>query len=478
MKTLLINPPLVASQRYGKNLGKMGPSMIPEGLAAIAAMAEKAGRPVEILDAMALNYTVEETIEHVGKGQYGLVGMTMLTPMFVIVRGLVDGIRKLSPSIKIVVGGAHPTILQEKTLAEIPGIDFAIVGEGDIAFVELLEALDGKRSFGSIEGLIFRDASGHIQQTLPRGAIADLDTLPSPARHLLPMRSYRPAASYYRRLPSYYLMTARGCPFRCSYCSQPLGRKYRHFSIGRIIHEMEILVNEYGAREVIFRDETFTVDKKHIADLCREIISRGLNKKVDWSCTTRVDCVTPDLLRLMKEAGCWEIHYGVESGNQRLLDLITKDITLEQVREAVKWTQAVGIEIKGFFILGLPTETREESQATINFAKDLGIAWAQFTLAVPFPGTPMFDLAKKSGRFLDKKWENYQTWAGWAGMDPVYVPENREISEIQNLQKRALREFFLRPGILFQHMMMALRHPVLLPKYAQGGLALLATVFD
>ena len=473
MKTLLINPPLTASGRYGKRLGKMGPSMIPEGLAAIAASAEKGGHPVKILDAMALNYSVEETLAHVVKGNFGLVGMTMLTPMFAIIRDLVQGIRRISASPKIAVGGAHPTILQAQTLQELPEIDFAAVGEGDITFVELLEALQGRRRFDSIAGLIFRDDHGKIVQNPPRKVIGDLDSLPSPARHLLPMKSYRPAASYYRRLPSYYLMTSRGCPFACTYCSQPLGRKYRHLSIGRIIEEMETLIHQYRAKEIIFRDETFTVDKRHIERLCREIVYRRLHKKVNWSCTTRVDCVTPDLLLAMKAAGCWEIHYGFESGNQRLLDLIHKDITLEQAREAVSWTKEAGIEIKGFFMLGLPTETEAESRQTIDFAKSLGIAWAQFTLTVPFPGTPMFEMAKQSGRFLDRKWENYQTWAGWAGIEPVYVPENREIGEIQTLQQKALREFYLRPSVLVRHMLTTFRHPVLFRKYAQGALALL-----
>ena len=144
----------------------------------------------------------------------------------------------------------------------------------------------------------------------------------------------------------------------------------------------------------------------------------------------------------------------------------------------MKWTKEAGIEIKGFFMLALPTETLEESRQTIEFSKALGIDWAQFTLTVPFPGRPMFDLAKTTGRFLDKKWESYQTWAGWAGIEPVYVPENRETAEIQNLQKTALREFFLRPTVLFRHMLTVIRHPVLIHKYAQGAAALLATLCD
>jgi len=475
VKILLVNPPLRSSERYGKRMGKMGPSMIPEGLAAIAAIALAAGYEVEILDAMSLNLSVEETLEHVKRGGFDLVGMTMLTPMYAIVGQMVVGIRKTSPSAKIAVGGAHPTILQEKTLLDLPEIDFAVVGEGDHTFVELLDALSGKKQLDSIAGLIFRNDKGEIVKNPPRKVVDDIDSLPSPARHLLPMPSYRPAASYYRRLPSYYLMTARGCPFSCSYCSQPLGRKYRHMSVGRIIKEMGVLINDYGAREIIFRDETFTVDKKHIRDLCQEMIRLGLHKKVAWSCTTRVDCVTPELLKLMKKAGCWEIHYGVESGSQRLLDMISKGITLQQVRDAVQWTNEAGVEVKGFFMLALPTETVEESRQTIDFAKSLNMGWAQFTLTVPFPGTPMFDQAKQSGRFLDKKWENYQTWAGWAGIEPVYVPKDRQVEEIKGLQQRALREFFLRPGVITRHVLTALRHPALIKKYAQGAIVLLAS---
>ena len=192
-------------------------------------------------------------------------------------------------------------------------------------------------------------------------------------------------------------------------------------------------------------------------------------------CVTRVDLVDEELLRIMKKAGCWSIHFGAESGSQRLLDIARKGITIDQIRTAFSLTRRLGIKTKAFFMLGLPTETREESLQTIKFAKELDPDGVQFTITVPYPGTKLFELAQKSGHIKSLRWEDYQSWGGWTNKDLVYVTEGRTQEELKELQKLALREFYLRPKIILRSIL-GIRSWHILKSYLYGGLALIKSV--
>ena len=189
---------------------------------------------------------------------------------------------------------------------------------------------------------------------------------------------------------------------------------------------------------------------------------------------TRVNLVDFELLKLMKKAGCWSIHYGVESGSQRLLDLIEKGITIEQVRNAFRWTKEAGIETKAFFMLGLPSETREESLQTIRFSREIGADWIQVTITVPYPGTKLYETAKKDGTLKSFNWEDYQTWAGWSDKDLVFVPKNRNQKELKELQKLAMRQFYLRPKFIFSQIL-NIKSLGQLKTYFNGALALISS---
>jgi len=210
-----------------------------------------------------------------------------------------------------------------------------------------------------------------------------------------------------------------------------------------------------------------------VLKICEEIIRRGLNKQIQWSCETRVDMVDKKLLKQIKDAGCWGIHYGVESGSQRILDLMKKQITKERVREVFKWSHEVGLHTSAFFMLGLPTETQEESQKTIDFAKELRPNFAQFTITVPFPGTPLYDLALETGYFRADDWDGYSTWAGWTGKTLIYVPQGRTSDEMIYFQKKAMTDFFFQPKILFESILRAIKYPQLLKRYISGFFTLL-----
>ncbi len=442
MDILLVNPPLSVADRYGKALGKVGSLTEPLGLAYLAASIKKEGHHVEIIDCTLRSFSFEQLDKKLLERNWGLVGIGIVTPMYLRAKETIGYIKQKVNS-KIVVGGPHVTIFPKETMEENPSIDYAIIGEGEITIVELISAIKNNQDLHKIKGLALKEKS-YVHIAEPRIFIKNIDEIEMPARELLNMKEYVPAPTYYKKLPSYVMLTSRGCPFRCVYCSKVFGNTYRFNSIERIIKEMRVLIEKYGAKEIIFRDDTFTINKEHVKSLCNEIIRLGLNKKIKWTCMTRVNLVDKELLVLMAKAGCWSIHYGVESGSQRLLDLIQKDVTLKQVKDAFRWTREAGIEIKAFFMLGLPSETKEESLKTLEFTKESNPDWIQVTITVPYPGTKLYELAKNDGTLKSFKWENYQTWAAWSDKDLVYVPAGRDPEDLKALQKRAMREFYFR----------------------------------
>lgn len=476
MNILLINPPYLTQDRYGKNLAQFGPTTEPLGLAYVAAALEKEGYAVKILDAAAEGFHQEDIFRKIRQDRYDIIGITMLTPMFKCSIETVKTAKQARSGVKIVVGGVHPTVLPLETLKDNPQIDFIVIGEGEITVVELIKALENNGDLKKIAGIGFRSNEDVIINYI-RPLIKDIDNIPFPARHLLPMERYKMTASRSRKKRCYTIIVARGCPFRCTYCSHPFGKTFRHHSVERILDELKLLITNYGAQEINFEADTLTINKDFLSSLCQGIIKSGYHQKIRWTCEARVDTVNKEMLKLMHEAGCWQISYGVESGAQRLLDLIKKDFTLEQVAEAFQLTKEIGISIRAFFMLGLPTETRKESWETINFAKKLDADWTQFTITTPYPGTELFALAQKDGTLKSLHWQDYRTWAGWTEEELVYVPAGRSSLELKGLQREALKQFYLRPKVILRFLRsMDSLHS--LKKYIAGARALLSNLKD
>ena len=450
MRVLLINPPYTAEDRYGKDLGKFGPLNEPLGLAYLAANLERGGHAVSILDAPALDLTSVGICESIEAESYDLIGVTMLTPMYRRSIEVVRVIKKAFPELPIVVGGPHPTILPEETMIQNKEIDFAVIGEGEIVFLIFVNALEKNEDTEGIPGIAYRKNNTVIVNRPPE-MLAHLDDLPIPARHLLPMHAYHMTESRTQSEHAFTVSVSRGCPFNCAFCCRIIfGRKVRHHSVDRIIDEITILVNDYGAKEINLEADTLTVNKHFINSLCEKIISSGLSRKITWTCESRIDTINEDMLKKMKEAGCWEISYGVETGSQRLLDLIHKDISLEQIEKTFAITKQIGIDIRAFYMLGIPTETREESLKTIAFAKKLDARWSQFTVFTPFPGTELYDLVVKEGALKSHNWADYKTHGGWTRGGLAYVPKGRSVEEMKKLQKQAYRAVYLRPRVFLR----------------------------
>jgi radical SAM superfamily enzyme YgiQ (UPF0313 family) len=465
MKALLVMPSM--DNAYWKKLGKkVGPKSEPLSLLYIATFLNQKGHKAEVLDCEAEGISFENLEVHIRNGQYDVVGVAMLTAMYSQSLEVCKIAKKVNPDIKVLVGGSHPSLRPKETAAE-EFVDVAAVGEAELTFLELLNAFENNQPLKNIQGIAYKE-KGKVIQTPEREKIQDLDFFPIPDRDLINMKNYRPSASYYKQLPAYTMMTTRGCPYRCTFCATAK-TGYRMHSVERVVEEMKILVEKYGTKEILIRDDTFTLNRKRTIELCNAIINSGL--KVRWDCITRANLVDDDLLKKMKEAGCWGMHFGVEGGTQKSIDTVKKDTTIEVIKTAFQLCRKNKIETRAYMMLGLPNSTIEDDLATINFAKELNPDWAQFTICTPYPGTQMYDTALASGEVISQDWDNYQTWSGYSEHELVWTPQGRTSEEIKNLQKKAMKSFYFRPKVILKKMT-NIKDLSMLAKYVKGVLAL------
>jgi len=337
---LFIYPHYSVKERYGNRpIGRVGGHLPPLGLAQLAAFIREQGFAVEIIDAVALDLQLQQVMERVATMRPRAVGLTALTSSFHRAVDLASHIRAEFPDILTLVGGPHASAVPTMMMNRDNCFDFLVFGEGEFTLLEIMERyrrkdyergnlLAGCEELAGIDGIVFQDDSKEIQTT-PRQLIENLDTLPLPARDLLPMECYIPLPNQYRRLPVVHMTATRGCPHNCSFCSASavFGRKVRRKSVHRVVNEIEYVVNRYGAKEISFWDDNMLLNRNWMMDLCDTLGASHLD--LTWTCYARVDSVDPALLGKMRAAGCFNIFYGFESGNQDLLDLIDKKIRIE-----------------------------------------------------------------------------------------------------------------------------------------------------
>jgi len=436
LKITLINPP--QATRYPQP---------PIGLALIGAILEKEGYPVNLLDANALRLMPEDVSKAIPSAD--IVGITAVTPTIGTALRMARYLKKDRPECKIIIGGPHVTLLPEETLSSSSDVDIIVRGEGDKTVIELLRAIESSGSLNSVAGISYK-ADGKIIHTADRASSADMDSLPYPAYHLLPWKKYRPHPPHGRQMPFGAIVTSRGCPYHCAYCSKPVfGSRFRARNPERVVEEMTYLQRKFGIKEIAFYDDSFTLDKKRVHAIADRIIEKRL--KIAWTCETRVNLVDKDLLGHMKQAGCYSVAYGIESASPEIIKTLHKDITLEQVKTAVRDSREVGLQVIGYFMLGSPGETPATIQQTIKFAKELKVDFAQFSVTTPFPGTELYDIYMR-----DKKesiaWEKFV----YAGTDnpatPVFESATLSREDIKNWTSRAYRDFYLRPAYVWQRL--------------------------
>ncbi len=350
----------------------------PLGVSYVAAAFERAGAEVRIFDYIVSRYTPEKLKAQLDAFQPDAVGGTSVTLNFPAAARIVATVKEHNPEIVTMMGGPHVSFDAAGTLNTYPGIDLVVRGEGEETIAELTGALRDRKKWKDIRGLSFRD-NGSIVETDTRPFIPDLDELPLPARHLLPLSRYR-ALGF-----PVSIITSRGCPYSCIFCQgrRMVGKKVRQRTASRVVDEIERVLS-YGIDRINVADDLFVSNKRKVRDVCDEIRRRGL--KFAWSAFARVNTVDPETLAIMRENGCDSISYGVESGNQEMLDRIRKGIKLDQVRKAVRMCNDAGMICHASFIAGLPGETMETLKETDAFAQELGAMYGYHILA-PFPGT-------------------------------------------------------------------------------------------
>ena len=406
----------------------------PLGIAYIASLLKENGYDVKILDAIASNLTKSETSAAMNDFRPDIVGITAMTSSF---KGSLEACQLAHENGAIVViGGPHLAAYPKETLS-YKYIDFGIIGEGEYPMLELIRALEDKKSPDDIKGLVYRRGN-EVFINEPFIA-ADIDKLPFPARELLPNEKYSSIIGLH---PVTSMITTRGCPYQCAFCAkQPSDQRYRTRGAPQIVDEMEEVVKNYGVREIMFYDDTMTTHRRHIESLCNEIINRGLN--INWETPGRVNEVDKNLLALMKKAGCLRIRYGVESGDSRILESMNKGITLTMAKEAFRLTQEAGIQTFAYFMVGYLYDTPQSIENTLNFAKILAPDLVMFTLTVPAPKTPLYDLAKKEGLIEGDYWQDFTL-----GKEKDRIPYL--LADADKWVKKCYRSFYFRPTYILR----------------------------
>lgn len=440
MKTFLVNPPITSRERYGRDIADVGGHQAPLGLCSIAAVAEQSGHQVTILDAELLGLDESGVLDRVAEYGPDVVGLTSTTVAYPRAERVASMIGELMPDVPIVIGGCHVTSNPRETM-ESGAFDVAVLHEGEWTLPDLLAALQEGRDLGEVPGIAYRQ-DGRTVFTARRPYIEDLDTLPCPAFHLLESRSsYLPPIGCYRNKPVVNLVTSRGCPYQCIFCDKTVfGMKYRFNSADYVLAQVDEVVQRFGAREIAFLDDSFTVRRDRVLDICAGL--RRRHPGLTWTCMTRANLVDRDLLRAMKRAGCWQVAVGVESASQAVLDLVQKGETLDEVEQCIRDAAGVGLMVKGFFVLGLPGGTRDTIARTIAFAKSVPLTDVVVTIATPMPGSLFYEVADQYGRHERGGWEKLSYW--W----PVFVPWGLSPGLMLREQRRFYRSFYGRVSVL------------------------------
>ena len=414
----------------------------PLGVAYLAGAARRAGYPVSIIEAHAQDLSHQEVAEAVHNIGPAVVGITSTTFNWPVVADLARHVRRRCPGVQLWVGGPQLSLYPDQCMAG-GDIDAAVLGEGDEAVVEMLERVARGEDVAGLPGTLARskDGSGELVRGPARAPIAELDSLALPAIDLLPLHRYRSLT-----LPTPYvtMTTTRGCPYRCRYCSQVyVGGTYREHGVERVLAEMNRAVNDFGAQEIVFFDETFSLSRKRTLALCEAILDRG--PRVRWNVRTRADLLPDELLAAMADAGCCSIHVGIEAGSERVRRLMNKKLDLARAQRALGEARRLGIETRGYFMLGYPGETQGEMEQTMRLARDLPLDWASFSITQPMPRTGIYDDMLEDGHH--DYWQDY-TLLRVSHPPGYFESEGLDARALEALLHKAYRGFYLRPKTL------------------------------
>ena len=431
MQVTFVNPPYpVGSHSH--------PPFIPLGIGYLAAVLEKNGVDVNVIDCQALKLTLSEVENELRKRQPDVVGLTSTTLTYKSALKIIKVAKKVLPNCLTVIGGSHVTFWDENALLECPSLDVVVRKEGENTLLEIVQRLEAGKSFHDVVGTTLRK-DGNVIKNPDRPYIENLDELPYPAVHLFPLEQFNKYGNII-----FPVMTSRGCVFWCDFCTavRMFGKRYRMRSPKKVVDELEYLHKKYGEKQYTFYDDAFTVNQKRTEEICNEIMKRGL--KIKWDCETRVDMVSKDLLLKMRAAGCIAVWYGVEAGSQKVRDAMGKGISTQQTLNAFKWTRDAGLIAVASIILGFPGETKETAMESVKLLRKINPDEIGIYIATPYPGTPMYDRVIKMGWLKITDFDRYDT------ATPTFESPTMTMDELRKIHDKAHQSFYLRPAYVIR----------------------------
>jgi radical SAM superfamily enzyme YgiQ (UPF0313 family) len=460
---VLVDPPydrVAPGYGFVRHVTNRAPAL---GLLHLAAIAREHGYEPSIIESDAEDLDEAAVVRRIVARAPRYVGITLFTVGVWAAARIAQGVKAALPDTTVIVGGPHVSSMGRETLARFDCFDLAVVGEGEWALVELLRALGGGGDLGAISGLIWRDG-GALRENPSRPIPQDLDDLPMPAWDLLPgfPHAYPPAIYDYPRGPTATLAASRGCPFHCKFCdTSTFGARVRAYSPEKVVEMIRHLHDRWSVRHVLFVDDLFLASRTRVTEFCERLLATG--PRISWTCTARVDTVKPDILALMRRAGCWEISFGLETGSNELLAKMDKAARVERSEQAVGWTHAAGIRTKGLFMLGYPGETPETIRATRDFVRRIPLDVMNLSKFTPYPGSPIY-LDLYGTKIRPDHWKKMN------GMNFVFAPDGMSIEELDRAYQRLLLDFYRRRKVAGHYARLTLRHPAHLVRLARFGL--------
>ncbi len=422
---------------YPPRPGGSGTNLVPPiGLLYLGAVLEKAGHQVVLLDFTQMEKDGEELIADVVGSNPEILMLSAFTSDVFLLKPVVSTLKKALPRTKLWLGGPHASCVAEKAFLDFPQVDAIFIGEAEESVLEALEFPER-----APDGVIYKGKD--MSSTHPR-QVLDLSLLPIPAWHLAPPEKYRglPNGVVLKRLPYAPILTTRGCPYRCTFCAgfRVTGRKIRHRPLDQVWEEIELLVREYGVAEIHIEDDNFTFDKDYAKEFCEIAIRKNLPVLFSTPNGVRLDALDHELLTLMKKAGWYVVHCGIESGSDRILKKIKKATTTAEIKKSIDLIHSHKLPVAAYFILGLPGETKKDIEETIEFSRSSKVEWAQFACFLPIPGSPDGDEFLKNNEMVSTGWEAFHN------TECPAPPEHLTAKDLKRFQRKAFMRFYFRPG--------------------------------
>jgi anaerobic magnesium-protoporphyrin IX monomethyl ester cyclase len=450
VKALLVHPHGSNWMGSGKDISTIFNLMPPIGLLSIAAYLEKTGIEVEVMDCYGAPATIEQHATDILARHPDVVGFSCTTSSFLEGYAIAERVKEQRPGIRIVFGGAHACTSGPSLLDSFAAVDFLVIGEGEVTFAELVSS--GFRNVAAIPGIGFRrDGLGELSSV--RENIPDLDALPFPAYHLLPdfPRRYNLPLFSYPKAPNTSIISSRGCPYQCSYCDRSVfSRGFRFNSPEYIVEHLRYLEKDFGIRHVFFYDDLFTFDRSRVERFCTLMEEKRV--RVSYNCIARLEHVDEELLSLLKRSGCWQVNFGIESGDPDILSKHRKLYELDQVGKKLKMVKDAGMRVKGLFMMGFPGESEESIQRTIRYALSLPLDEINVTKFTPFPGAPIYRTIRDFGEFSED-------WPSMNCMNFVFVPEGMTRERLEELYDQFISRFYRRSRIHWGYTKMLWKSP-------------------